>query len=152
MGFGLPAAIGAALAEPERTVVCVTGDGSLLMNLQELATAAELGVNVKIVLMNNASLGLVRQQQELFYGRRTFASEYAGAIDFVQVAEGLGVPAWSLAVGDAAGTLETALSRRGPCLVNVPVSAGEMVWPMVPPGGANTESMDPEAEGAEACA
>jgi acetolactate synthase-1/2/3 large subunit len=63
MGFGVPAAIGAALAEPERKVVCFTGDGSILMNIQELVTAAEENVNVKIILMNNASLGLVHQQQ-----------------------------------------------------------------------------------------
>src|SRR5437868_8416216 len=83
MGFGLPAAIGAALAEPERTVVCFSGDGSILMNLQEFATAAEQRANVKVVLMNNRSLGLVYQQQTLFYGRRTFASEYAHVPDFV---------------------------------------------------------------------
>ena len=68
MGFGLPAAIGAALAYPARTVVCFSGDGSLLMNIQELVTAVEENVNVKIILMNNNSLGLVHQQQELFYG------------------------------------------------------------------------------------
>ena len=79
MGFGLPAAIGAALAYPERTVVCFSGDGSILMNLQEFATAAEERVNVKVVLMNNRSLGLVYQQQTLFYGGRRFASEYRAA-------------------------------------------------------------------------
>src|SRR5439155_14446499 len=68
MGYGFPAAIGAALACPDRTVVCFSGDGSLLMNIQELATAAEHHVNVKVILMNNNSLGLVHQQQELFYG------------------------------------------------------------------------------------
>jgi acetolactate synthase-1/2/3 large subunit len=73
MGFGLPAAIGAALAAPDRTVVCFSGDGSILMNMQEFATAAEEGVNVKVILMNNHSLGLVHQQQTLFYGRRIFA-------------------------------------------------------------------------------
>ena len=74
MGFGLPAAIGAAIACPGRTVVCFSGDGSLLMNVQELATAAEEGVDVKIILLNNAQLGLVRQQQQLFYGGRYHAS------------------------------------------------------------------------------
>src|SRR5208282_5832744 len=76
MGFGVPAAIGAALACPDRTVVCFSGDGSLLMNAQELATAAEENVNIKIVLFNNNSLGLVHQQQDLFYGQRVFASDY----------------------------------------------------------------------------
>ena len=73
MGFGLPTAIGAAMAEPERTVICFSGDGSILMNLQELATAAEENVNLKLVLMNNRALGLVVQQQTLFYGERVFA-------------------------------------------------------------------------------
>jgi acetolactate synthase regulatory subunit len=88
MGFGMPAAIGAALAEPERTVVCFTGDGSILMNVQELVTAAEEKVNVKIVLMNNSSLGLVFQQQTMFYGERIYASKFKGMPDFVRVAEG----------------------------------------------------------------
>jgi acetolactate synthase-1/2/3 large subunit len=92
MGFGMPAAIGAALAEPERTVVCFTGDGSILMNVQELVTAAEENVNVKIVLMNNSSLGLVFQQQTMFYGERIYASKFKGMPDFVRVAEGFGVP------------------------------------------------------------
>src|SRR5438552_2478758 len=81
MGFGLPAAIGAALAFPGRTVVCFSGDGSLLMNIQELVTAVEADVNVKIILMNNNSLGLVHQQQELFYGGRLFASDYQARVD-----------------------------------------------------------------------
>ena len=80
MGFGLPTAIGAALAEPQRTVVCFSGDGSILMNIQELATAAEEGVNVKVVLMNNATLGLVYQQQTLFYGQRIFSSKFSSPL------------------------------------------------------------------------
>ncbi len=76
MGFGLPAAIGAALAEPDNTVICITGDGSLMMNIQELATAVEQQTNIKIFLMNNNALGLVHQQQTMFYGKRTFASDY----------------------------------------------------------------------------
>ncbi len=86
MGFGLPAAIGAALACPDRTVVCFSGDGSLLMNIQELVTAVEEDVNVKVVVLNNNSLGLVHQQQELFYGKRFFASDFRSSVDFAQVA------------------------------------------------------------------
>src|SRR5690606_24346203 len=81
MGFGLPAAIGAALAAPDAATICFSGDGSLLMNLQELATLAELQLNVKIVLLDNASLGLVRQQQQLFYGQRFVASMYSRPTD-----------------------------------------------------------------------
>ena len=96
MGFGMPAAIGAALAAPERTVVCFSGDGSLMMNIQEFATLAEEGLNVKIVLMNNNSLGLVYQQQNLFYGKRVFASKYRGSPDFMKIAEGFGIAAVDL--------------------------------------------------------
>src|SRR5690606_11202865 len=93
MGFGLPAAIGAALAEPDATVICFTGDGSLLMNIQELATLAELDLNVKIIVMDNGALGLVRQQQELFYGRRFVASSFAQPSAFPGIARAFGVPA-----------------------------------------------------------
>lgn len=96
MGFGIPAALGAAMAEPGNTVVCFTGDGSILMNLQELATLAETGANVKIVLMDNSSLGLVQQQQELFYGGRIFASLYATSPDFTAIARGFGLNAVDL--------------------------------------------------------
>jgi acetolactate synthase-1/2/3 large subunit len=140
MGFGLPAAIGAALAHPSRTVVCFTGDGSLLMNLQELATAAEEGVCVKVILLNNAHLGLVRQQQELFYGGRFHASRFASEIDFVAVARGFGVPAYDLgATADPDAALARSLGESGPCLVNVPIAHAENVYPMVPPGAANRE-------------
>src|SRR5690606_30157156 len=81
MGFGLPAAIGAALAEPGRPVVCITGDGSILMNLQELAVAAELDLDIKLRMLDNGALGLVRQQQDLFYGGRRVASQLAPGTD-----------------------------------------------------------------------
>jgi acetolactate synthase-1/2/3 large subunit len=96
MGFGFPAAIGAALAAPDRTVVCFSGDGSLKMNIQEMATAAQENVNVKIILMNNQSLGLVHQQQNLFYGKRIMASRYERPTDFLKIAEGFGMRAVDL--------------------------------------------------------
>src|SRR5262249_59554662 len=96
MGFGLPAAIGAALALPDRRVVCFTGDGSLLMNVQELATLAEEELDVKIVLLNNAHLGLVRQQQELFYGGRYHASRFQAEPDFAAIARAFGILAHDL--------------------------------------------------------
>jgi acetolactate synthase-1/2/3 large subunit len=145
MGFGLPAAIGAALAMPEQTVVCFSGDGSLLMNIQELATVAEEGVNVKVVLLNNAHLGLVRQQQELFYGGRYHASRFHAEPDFVTIARGFGVNAWDLGgASDPRTTLARALAEPGPCLVNVPIDARENVYPMVPPGGANRDMIEGE--------
>jgi len=140
MGFGMPAAIGAALAEPQRTVVCFTGDGSILMNVQELVTAAEEKVNVKIVLMNNASLGLVFQQQTMFYGERIYASRFKGMPDFIRVAEGFGVPAIDLDhESDPLAALAAALRQRGPALIHASIALHEQVLPMVPPGAANKE-------------
>ncbi len=145
MGFGLPAAIGAALACREATVVCFSGDGSLLMNIQELVTAVEENVNVKILLMNNNALGLVRQQQDLFYGKRIFAADFRAKPDFVAVARGFGMRAYDLGTSeDPLATLAHALAEPGPCLVHVPIEATEMVFPMVPPGGANRDMIGGE--------
>jgi len=152
MGFGLPAAIGAALARPDRRVVCFSGDGSLLMNIQELATAVEENLNVKVILMNNARLGLVRQQQELFYGGRLSASRFHAEPDFVAIAQGFGVPACDLgSAGDPLETLNGALRTPGPCLIHAPIPAEENVYPMVPPGAANRDMIGGEAH-ARACA
>lgn len=140
MGFGLPAAIGAALARPDRTVVCFSGDGSILMNLQELATAVEENVNIKIVLMNNRALGLVTQQQTMFYGRRLFASQYAAPPDFVRIAQGFGMAAVDLdTVVDPRHALAAAMAHRGPCLIHASIDAEAQVLPMVPPGAGNLE-------------
>ena len=140
MGFGVPAAIGAALAEPQRTVVCFTGDGSILMNIQELVTAGEENVNVKIVLMNNATLGLVHQQQTLFYGARLVASQFKAMPDFVRAAQALGIAAVDLdqAANPCAALME-AISRPGPCLIHASIDAEQKVYPMVPPGAANRD-------------
>jgi len=140
MGFGVPAAIGAALAEPQRTVVCFTGDGSIMMNIQELVTAAEENVNLKIVLMDNASLGLVHQQQTLFYGERLFASQFKVTPDFIKVAQGLGIAALDLDLAaDPAAALQDAIARPGPCLIHASIDVEQKVYPMVPPGAANRE-------------
>jgi len=140
MGFGLPAAIGAALEKPEATVVCFSGDGSLLMNIQELITAVEENANVKIVLCNNNSLGLVHQQQDLFYGKRIFASNYSRAVDFRAIAEGFQMEAFDLGdCNDPVLELAKAFSKQGPALINAPIDVHHKVFPMVPPGGANKE-------------
>jgi acetolactate synthase-1/2/3 large subunit len=143
MGFGLPAAIGAALAAPEKTVVCFSGDGSLLMNVQELCTAVENNLNVKIILQNNNALGLVHQQQDLFYGSRFSASKFQGAPDFVRMAEAFGMKAYDLGLTDDAGALlDEALREKGPALIHAPVPVEEKVFPMVPPGAANHQSLE----------
>ena len=145
MGFGLPAAIGAALACPTSPVVCFSGDGSLLMNIQELVTAVEEDVNVKIILMNNNSLGLVHQQQELFYSGHLFASDYATQVDFTTIARGFGMPAYDLAnATDPYATLARALRTPGPCLIHAPIDVQEKVYPMVPPGAANKDMIGGE--------
>jgi acetolactate synthase-1/2/3 large subunit len=145
MGFGLPAALGAAMAEPGRTVVCFTGDGSLLMNIQELATAAEEDLNVKVIVFNNAHLGLVRQQQALFYGGRMSAVRFHAEPDFVAIAKGFGVQGCDL--GQAPDPLEAlarALTTSGPWLINAPIGHEENVYPMVPPGAANRDMIGGE--------
>jgi acetolactate synthase-1/2/3 large subunit len=140
MGFGLPAAIGAALAAPDRKVVCFSGDGSILMNIQELTTAVEENVDVKIVLLNNRSLGLVHQQQTLFYGERIYASAYRHTPDFVALARGFGMTAIDLDTErDPQAALHAALRERGPRLVHATIDRAEQVLPMVPPGAANTQ-------------
>jgi acetolactate synthase-1/2/3 large subunit len=145
MGFGLPTAIGAALANPQRTVVCFSGDGSILMNIQELATAAEHRVNLKIFVLDNTSLGLVRQQQNLFFNKHYFASKYAHHVDFVTIARGFGLPAFTLGTaGDTVAALAEAMRTEGPCLVHVPIGRDEEVYPMVPPGAANKEMIGGE--------
>lgn len=141
MGFGLPAAIGAALATREPTL-CITGDGSLMLSLPELATLAEQQADVKVLVLDNGQLGLVRQQQQLFFGERYAAAHYRQRTDFVAAAEALGLAACRLPPGTARDTaLAEALRRPGPLLIHAPVRESENVWPMVPPGAANHEML-----------
>lgn len=145
MGFGLPAAIGASLANPQKTVVCFSGDGSILMNIQELATAVEHRVNLKIFVLDNTSLGLVRQQQNLFFSKQYFASVYSNHVDFVTIARGFGMQAFALGESaDPVATLTEAMQTKGPCLIHVPIGRDEEVYPMVPPGAANKEMIGGE--------
>jgi acetolactate synthase-1/2/3 large subunit len=140
MGFGFPTAIGAALAAPERRVVCFSGDGSFLMNMQELATLAEEDLDVKIILLDNRSLGLVHQQQDLFYGSRFIAVHYPKPVDFAGVAQCFGIPSTRLGeAADPAAALEMALLLPGPHLIHAPVDVYDKVFPMVPPGGCNSQ-------------
>jgi len=138
MGFGLPAAIGASLADPDNPSITFSGDGSFFMNLQELAVAAEHDLNVKVVLLDNQSLGLVHQQQDLFYGKRIFASTFSKGTDFCGIAEAFGVKAVRLGNSeDPTADLEAALLEKGPCLIHVPIDVNDKVFPMVPPGAGN---------------
>ena len=137
MGFGFPAAIGAAIGCPEKTVVCIAGDGSFQMNSQEMATAAIHGVAVKVVVMNNRALGMVRQWQKLFYDERYSATELADNPDFVKLAEAY---AWKAERVEKSEDLDAAFRRMidtpGPYLVDVRIPRDESVFPMVAPGKA----------------
>jgi acetolactate synthase I/II/III large subunit len=140
MGFGLPAAIGAALDQPERMALCITGDGSFLMNIQELDTAVEHNLNVKILILNNRHLGLVRQQQSLFYDGRLNATSNRRPMNFATAAAAMGAKGYDLALSDnPISLLREALKELGPCVINAPIPEQEMVFPMVAPGAANNE-------------
>ncbi len=140
MGFGLPAAIGAALAQPQRRALCFSGDGSIMMNIQELATAAEENLDIKVIVLNNGHLGLVRQQQSLFYGENHHAVKFHQGIDFVLLAEAMGMQGLDLEYSESPlDDLRSALQSPGPCVINLPIHEAEMVFPMVPPGGANRD-------------
>jgi acetolactate synthase-1/2/3 large subunit len=138
MGFGLPAAIGAALAAPDRRVICISGDGSILMNIQELATLAELDLPVAILIFNNGHLGLVRQQQELFYRENYAASRFDASPDFAALARAFGIRGLRLdPAEDPYTVLAAALLEPGPCVIDIPIHETTNVYPMVPPGAAN---------------
>ncbi|MFH1877551.1 MAG: thiamine pyrophosphate-dependent enzyme, partial [Candidatus Omnitrophota bacterium] len=140
MGFGLPAAIGASLANPGKPVICISGDGSILMNLQELAVLSEEKADVKVLILNNGHLGLVRQQQELFYEKNYIATKFTCNPDFTRIAEGFGIESCDLSKASSPkDALKKALARKGPYLVNIPIDALESVVPMVIPGRGNHE-------------
>lgn len=142
MGFGLPAAIGASIANPNTKVVCFSGDGSILMNIQELATLSDLRCNLTVFVMNNSHLGLVRQQQELFFGENYMACKFETNPNFALIARGFGIESLDIQSDinsdDLDTILEKALQSKGPMLVNIPIRHTVKVFPMVPPGAGNT--------------
>ncbi|NLI95147.1 MAG: biosynthetic-type acetolactate synthase large subunit [Synergistaceae bacterium] len=143
MGFGLPAAIGAAFAAPDRPLACLTGDGSFLMNIQELDTCARYGIPVKIFLFNNGSLGMVRQWQELFYKERYAHTVTDGLVDFARIAEAFGVQGTRVSSEqEVDGAIEGALAADGPALVEFRIAMEEKVFPMIPPGGGMDEMIE----------
>ncbi len=137
MGFGLPAAIGAKVACPEETVVCLAGDGSLIMNCQELATCVSQEIPVKVFLMNNGYMGMVRQWQELFWDGRYSSVEMGPSPDWVKLAEAFGATGLRCEdAGELEGTMARALETEGPVLLDVRVSPEENCFPMIPAGAA----------------
>lgn len=143
MGFGLPAAIGAAIGRPDREVVLITGDGSVQMCIQELATVVQEQLPVKIVLLNNGYLGMVRQWQEMFYkGRYKEVDLRRGMPDFVKLAEAYGIKGLRVRrLGELEAAVAETRGHDGPVLLEVVVEEEENVFPIVPPGGANTEAL-----------
>ncbi|MHB1419163.1 MAG: biosynthetic-type acetolactate synthase large subunit [Bacillota bacterium] len=136
MGFGLPAAIGVQVAHPEALVVDIAGDGSFQMNSQEMATAVRYRLPVKVALLNNGYLGMVRQWQELFYNRRYSQTDLSGGPDFVKLAEAYGAKGIRVTRPDQVRpALEEAFASPDTCLLDFVVEREENVFPMVPPGG-----------------
>jgi len=137
MGFGLPAAMGAAVGCPEETVVCITGDGSIQMNMQELATCAQESIPVKVFIMNNGYLGMVRQWQELFWEGRYSQVDMGSYPDFVKLAEAYGATGMRLTDKTTlVDDMRAALATPGPVMVDVRVSREENVYPMIAAGKA----------------
>lgn len=135
MGFGLPAAIGAQLAQPEATVVSIVGDGGFQMTLQELSVIQELNLPIKIVIVNNQALGMVRQWQEIFYEKRYSHSLIPNQPDFVRLAEAYGMKAMRATTEEEAEcVLKEAFATNAPVLLDFHVHPGENVYPMVAPG------------------
>jgi acetolactate synthase-1/2/3 large subunit len=142
MGYELPAAMGAKVGCPEETVWCIAGDGGFQMTIQELGTIAQDDIAVKIAILNNRFLGMVRQWQELFHGRRYVATPLSGP-DFVKVAEAYGIAAER--VTDrlmVTGAIERAMAHQGPFLIDFQVEPEENVYPMVRPGAALAEMLE----------
>jgi acetolactate synthase-1/2/3 large subunit len=136
MGFGLPAAHGAKIGAPDRTVVGIIGDGGFQMTIQELATINQTGAAVKIVLMNNTYLGMVRQWQQLFFNRR-YSETHLKNPDFIKVAEGFGIKGRRiLERKELEKAVEEMLNHDGPFLLEVPIEKEENVFPMVPSGAS----------------
>jgi acetolactate synthase-1/2/3 large subunit len=137
MGFGLPAAMGAAVGCPDQVVCAITGDGSIQMNIQELATCAQNEIPVKVFIMNNGYLGMVRQWQELFWDRRYSQVDMGDYPDFVKVAEAYG--ATGLRFTDKATLVDdirAAIATPGPVVADVRVTREENTYPMIAPGAA----------------
>ncbi len=150
MGFGFPAAIGAAIACPQAQVVCIAGDGSIQMNIQELATAKAYGTAVKVIVMDNSCLGMVHQWQQFFYDQRYSQTELHNNPNFVMLAQAYG---WRAARVTSAGELEQAITEMlespQPYLLDIAISSAQNVLPMVVPGGNLLQRVNPECGNTE---
>lgn len=143
MGFGLPAAVGAQVARPNDTVICISGDGSFMMNVQELGTVKRKQLPLKIVLLDNQRLGMVRQWQQLFFKERYSETTLTDNPDFLMLAQAFGIPGQHITRKDQVATaLDTMLNSEGPYLLHVSIDELENVWPLVPPGASNSQMLE----------
>jgi len=143
MGYGIPAGIGALTAEPDATVITVSGDGSIMMNIHELATLRRYRLPLKILLLDNSQLGMVRQWQELFFDENFSEIDLSDNPDFVEVARSFGIEAFTVDHrSQVDGAIDRLLATSGPVLCHVRIDPRANVWPLVPPNKANTEMME----------
>ncbi|MEB0953065.1 acetolactate synthase 2 catalytic subunit [Citrobacter sedlakii] len=143
MGFGLPAAVGAQVARPNDTVICISGDGSFMMNVQELGTVKRRQLPLKMVLLDNQRLGMVRQWQQLFFAERYSETTLTDNPDFLMLASAFGIPGQHITRKDQVeAALDTLLNSEGPYLLHVSINELENVWPLVPPGASNSEMLE----------
>ncbi|MFE4113151.1 acetolactate synthase 2 catalytic subunit [Kosakonia sp. YIM B13611] len=143
MGFGLPAAVGAQVARPDDTVICISGDGSFMMNVQELGTVKRKQLPLKIVLLDNQRLGMVRQWQQLFFNERYSETTLTDNPDFLMLASAFGIPGQHITRKDQVeAALDTMLTSPGPYLLHVSIDELENVWPLVPPGASNSQMLE----------
>jgi len=141
MGYGLPAGIGAKFAAPDRNVVVVSGDGSIQMNIQELGTAVQYNVDIKVIILNNYFLGMVRQWQERFYAER-YSYSAMSVPNFVKLADAYGAKGFRIEKSkDLAATMKEAFATPGPVLIDIVIPKEEAVMPMMPPGAAMSEML-----------
>ena len=142
MGYGFPASVGAQFAFPDKTVIAVAGDGSLQMNIQELATVVSNKLPIKVVILNNRYLGMVRQWQELFYNNNYSSTNMEAQPDFVKLAEAYGAEGYRIEKAeDMRAVLEKALASPNPAFIDVVVEREENVYPIVPVGAALDEML-----------
>lgn len=143
MGFGIPAAVGAQVSRPTDCIIAVSGDGSFMMNVQELSTIKRFQLPVKIVLIDNAKLGMVRQWQDLFFNGRLSETDLADNPDFVMLAKAFDIKAQVITKkSEVSAAIEEMLEHNGPYLLQVKIDAQENVWPLVPPNTANDKMME----------
>jgi acetolactate synthase-1/2/3 large subunit len=144
MGFAVPAAMGVALARPQEPVWAISGDGGFQMNMQEIATMVQEGIPVKMAVFNNGYLGMVRQWQQFFHGRR-YSATPIWSPDYVRLAEAYGIPGRRVETGaEVEDAVREALERPGPALVEFQIEQEANVFPMIPPGGSLSEPIEAE--------